>query len=110
MVSLSRFQENKQLKDALDEAKIMRKALEQVPADNRFILQGWRSFGMWPCQAQFVVQPPSRQACATCQAMDELKRKFEELHRTMKQTTMLLGAKRIATRSKDATRGSWPYY
>ena len=25
-------------------------------------------------------------------------------------TRTLLGAKGIATRSKDATRGSWPYY
>ena len=27
-----------------------------------------------------------------------------------KTTRTLLGAKGIATRSKDATRGSWPYY
>lgn len=48
------LEENKQLRDALDEAKIMRKALEQVSA--LAFHDQWRS-----------------------KAMEELKRKFEEL-------------------------------
>ena len=35
---------------------------------------------------------------------------FLETHSLSKLVKKLLGAKGIATKSKDATRGSWPHY
>ena len=48
--------------------------------------------------------------CFTTNRSHRKRKPFLEAVPCVGATSLLLGAKGIATRSKDATRGSWPYY